>query len=493
MNFTNFNEFLSINDIKRLGLPVNHDISLSDDSLIYLFQKKYQYREFFSVLQKDLSERLLTMNSSFQSFLNTFFLIYPYLYLSKKEDGSFEFTYDYKQMIAMVFAYYLKKYGVNIKKFTDDLDENFDQWSIDEICFNVQEAFLQVFKDVHQFVWIASSDKKEEVKTDQRFAKYFSKNVREFIQLIERPIALPVLDNLDKDRLLLTFAVFSLHNLSNMNENSDDSLENLKSICINYIERYLVLVDYLEKKSGKKYDFSFLAEGESISYSKLESGYYRYCDQHSELIENYREKIDSGQLFRQYLMDARVKIKRDEFVKAIQLRFELFPKGEGNEKRNKVVSFRSTVSEDLKKLLSKKHEALLDDKINFYSSTDYLWTLEEAQAFNGYRGHIYPNGKVIFDKFYRSTREGLVPAYDESVIVMDLIDFIELAPRSKTELMNLIRNHQGRSIQRIYHVSGWQKRVQSIIDSKVNEYDFDLIETLLEDITREKGIKTYGK
>ena len=81
MNFTNFNEFLSINDIKRLGLPVNHDISLSDDSLIYLFQKKYQYREFFSVLQKDLSERLLTMNSSFQSFLNTFFLIYHYFYL----------------------------------------------------------------------------------------------------------------------------------------------------------------------------------------------------------------------------------------------------------------------------------------------------------------------------------------------------------------------------------------------------------------------------
>lgn len=109
--------------------------------------------------------------------------------------------------------------------------------------------------------------------------------------------------------------------------------------------------------------------------------------------------------------------------------------------------------------------------------------LEQAQTFNGYRGYVYPNGKVIFEKFYRSTKNGPKAAYNESIIVMDLADFIEMAPQSKTELMNLIRSQQAKSVQRIYHTSGWQKRVMAVIQKDILEYDFNVIEELLQGIS----------
>ena len=104
-------------------------------------------------------------------------------------------------------------------------------------------------------------------------------------------------------------------------------------------------------------------------------------------------------------------------------------------------------------------------------------------------------------------KNGLFPAYDEAIIAMDLLDFIEVAPKTKTELLDIIRNQkenmkesmlhpQNRSIRRIYHVPGWQQKVDTIIAAEALEYDFDLIETLLSEISNTKPqdfLKPYRK
>ena len=88
--------------------------------------------------------------------------------------------------------------------------------------------------------------------------------------------------------------------------------------------------------------------------------------------------------------------------------------------------------------------------------------------------------------------EGLSPAFNEAIITMDLVDFIEMAPQSKTELLELIRNHNARSVQRVYHTPGWETRVQRVISKEVLDYDFCFIENLLVDISKEDA-KVYGK
>ncbi len=536
MEFQTLNELLSIEDLKRLGLPEIKGLPFSEQPLVHIFSKNYQQKKVLSDISEEFSNRFRELTPLFEPIVEISHILSPGLFLYQNGGESFEFTLDYVQILSFFLVYYQKKYRFDSVKLISGYGEELNSAPDEKIFSIFEEVFLRVFRIVNE-EFNRSTVRREEISNDRKLAKYLSRNIQEVVQALRKPLNLPILEEMDKDRFLLLLAMRAMVTLREMergkeeeNEDLEHALaegvddedlehalaedvddedkviysEELERAAVKFLERYMTITDYISKKSNQEYDCSFYANGENFNYKELKLAYEDYCQYHPETTES---QIDCADLFRHYLIDARTKIKKDEFVKAIKLRFELFPKGEGKVKGSGAFARKSVISEDIKKLLEEKHEALLEEKIHFFSSTDYLWVLEEAQAFGGYRGYVYPNGKVIFEKFYRNTRNGLAPTHDESYIAMDLLDFIEMAPKSKTELIDFIRsqkqesaeftgnthelpvdvdtinNPKYRDIRRKYHVSGWQQNAQEIIKEDAPEYDVDLIEAILSEFS----------
>jgi len=521
MEFKTLDELLSLDDVKRLGITIDIRLTFTQQPIESLFSKNYQQKQVFEDLREDLTKRLLSYSPFFSSMRSGLERYFIPIAASRKEDGSFYFHYSYHHVLPFFLSYFIQKYKMDVNEIMMGLtDLKLDE---DQSCFKLQEFFLNAFKKINQSFNRVLPNKQEEAMKDRKFAKFLSKHVFDIIDVLKQPITLPILEDINKDRFLFVLSLQALDNIIQMGSGEIPYSDSVVELSIGYLDRYLTITNYLTEKSGEPYNFSFKASGEFHAYPEVVEGYQWCLENHPEMMEKYHQEMDMKQIFREYLKDARTKIKKDEFVRTVKLRFELFPKGEAKETHGTFIK-KSTVSEDIKRLLEEKHETLLEEKINYFSSTDYLWTLEEAQTFNGYRGHIYPNGKVIFEKFYRTTRNGLSPAYDEAIIAMDLLDFIEVAPKTKTELIDLIRNQKEmivkkpdnlkakdlpeqaevlglsaqnpkyKNIRRIYHVPGWQSKVEAIINEDVPEYDFDLIETLLSSLSNTKPMdKTYTK
>lgn len=519
MEFKMLDELLSLDDIKRLGVTYTNGLTFSDFTLQSQFSKKYQQKEIFEVLRKDLIERLLSFSPLFSRMISALNRYQVPISATKREDGSFWFHYSYHKILPLFLSYFIHKYKMNLGDIVFDvqkleLEENKSR--------EIKEYFLSAFKKMNESFGEASPSRQDEMVEDRKFAKFLYRNTDELIELLKQPLTLPILEDIDKDRFLLALSTQALNNLTQMDQGEMPKSSEVYELSMGYLDRYFTIANYLSEKAGEPYNFSFAFLGEFHSYQGLVDRYQQYAKKYPETIEIYHQELDMGQIFRRYLKDARTKIKKDEFVRAVKLRFELFPKGESGEKVSCGFSRKSVISEDIRRLLEEKHEALLEEKINFFSSTDYLWTLEEEHTFGGYRGYIYPNGKVIFEKFYRNTRNGLGPTYNESFIAMDLLDFIEIAPKSKTELIEFIRiqkqdyvecnipvkglperaevmeviakDSKYKDIRRHYHVPGWQEKAQAIIAEKPKEYDFDLIETILSEFSNESQVeKTYIK
>ncbi len=485
-------QFLSLSDIKRMGISTDCGFFVGSQFFINIIPKKYFRKALMAEFIDEIRTRLCEQFPICSEIVDHFNIEEITVLLSTQEDNSFDFTYNYKEILSWFFSYFMASYPKVFSEYAQFVEKKLSNLAIEDSEFEagVQEIFMDIFRKINALL-VANTDKLSEserakIVKDRRIAKYFSKHINELFDILKRPITVDFPEDFNKDRFLLALNHKALFDLQNV----DQSLEQRKKH-INFIERYLTITDYFIQKENCSYNAHYIVDvGFIYSYSDLKRDYQSFCEKNQELVSSSREKMEMDQIFRQYLLDARKKMKREEFVKTIQLNFQFFPKGIGDHREG--ASKHSKVDEDLRKLLREKHNKMLQDKINFYSSTDYLWTLEEEQAFSGYRGYIYPNGKVVFDKFYNVTREGLSPAFNEAIITMDLVDFIEMAPQSKTELLELIRNHNARSVQRVYHTPGWETRVQRIISKEVLDYDFCFIENLLVDISKEDA-KVYGK
>lgn len=96
------------------------------------------------------------------------------------------------------------------------------------------------------------------------------------------------------------------------------------------------------------------------------------------------------------------------------------------------------------------------EKKEFFDSSDPFLKVEGKDTFDGYVGYIYPNGKVVLDKFYDDADKKKV-ASEEAIYVMDLDDFYTLSHLSKSKII------ANRLCKRFYHRGDWQERVKKEI------------------------------
>ena len=130
-------------------------------------------------------------------------------------------------------------------------------------------------------------------------------------------------------------------------------------------------------------------------------------------------------------------------------------------------SKKKKTAEELRNLFLKKKE--LFEGLNKYS------TVLGRNTFEGYVAYIFPNGKVILERFFKKKRNGEeVIAYDEAIYVMNIEDFDRLSRLPKQVLIN------NKLCNRYYHSGDWTSKIRTEIDSEgvipASEYNKLLLE-----------------
>ena len=159
------------------------------------------------------------------------------------------------------------------------------------------------------------------------------------------------------------------------------------------------------------------------------------------------------------LMEKIVKLYSEE----AKVNWEFLPKGMGIKRSS------SSNSSDEARVTIKKDADILrrevDMRISILENSGYIGTpVKGLNTFNGYYGFIYPNGKVILEKFWENEEE-LIPATKAATYVMTIDNFIEMSKISRINLVEYIKTLPEIGVKRIFHTSinNWQRNLYNEI------------------------------
>lgn len=118
-----------------------------------------------------------------------------------------------------------------------------------------------------------------------------------------------------------------------------------------------------------------------------------------------------------------------------------------------------------KKTIAELRSLYMRKKELFDGEFDYK-TVEGKNAFDGYLAFIYPNGKVILERFFKRRKDGSeVIATDQAIYVMNIEEFYNYSRLSKTEII------RDKLCKRYIHKGAWQERVREEINKLGNTPD----------------------
>lgn len=160
--------------------------------------------------------------------------------------------------------------------------------------------------------------------------------------------------------------------------------------------------------------------------------------------------------------------------KKLELSWKLFKKGERETAPSDDISVKphfpsAEMSKDEK-------NAELRRRIDFFEATPYAYRVEGINNFAGYIGYIYPNGQVIFERFYKDLSSYEL-ALENATYIMRLDNFLEMSKLSKPEIIEYIKAGNT-DVKRRYHTSKWEENITAIIIGK--EYDAKTVDTIEE-------------
>lgn len=129
---------------------------------------------------------------------------------------------------------------------------------------------------------------------------------------------------------------------------------------------------------------------------------------------------------------------------------------------------------------------------NFFENSNYIYKIFGINKFEGYIGYIYPNGRVVMEKFYDDIKNKKVSTLSATYI-MNIYNFIEISKLNKIEIIDLIMNNPSSNIYRVYHVKNiknWAAKVSQYISG--NDYTKDVI-SYIDNLINKNTISKGGK
>lgn len=286
--------------------------------------------------------------------------------------------------------------------------------------------------------------------------------------------------------------------------------KNMVDNSIDYVKRYLDAVEYL-RKENKGYNCSMITRDKHSKKRKLvtihdiQIEYEHLLARHPEFSFIEIRKDELSTLLRgQGLEDSKIesfdaRSKDDQEIlsklleklrtdKELAAEWEFIPKGSNEETTLKGhmpgVNPTSPLKED------EKIRRMLIGK-EYLENTNYVYKILGVNKFEGYVGYIYPNGAVVFEKYYENLTTRKV-ASSSATYVMNLYNFLELSKLSKQEIIHKIKEDSYLDVKRIFHradMERWKSEVLQAITG--NDYTDEVI-NYIKELIKHSELKKNG-
>lgn len=272
--------------------------------------------------------------------------------------------------------------------------------------------------------------------------------------IYSHPIDLGKLPEMDKDK----FELYLAGQFLEMAEKVDDSS---KQDYLYYVSDYfsehkdlldsdLSIVVGDKKRFELKGIFSHFKNGEILTPRSLYERYRQLLVDNPDL-----RAIDFSHLDFKGMTAYEVKTFMDEYLTDLSANWDFLPpddKSYENEAMKKIRESGQAMSEEEREQHQLRLLDLFMEKKELYDSSDPFFRVKGKETFDGYIGFVYPNGRVVLDKFYDDADSGKL-ADGHAVYAMSIQDFYELSKLSKSEI---IRN---KLCHRYIHKGDWSDKV----------------------------------
>lgn len=470
---------------------LNYSVPYDDEYTIPLFS--------FDKLSKNKNKKDKIYNKAIniqKCYLDEFGLLLPSAIRSKMYNGKRVFSFDSSYFLLSL----LRIFSIEIDK--DYTDKELILYTKNEIR-NLRTKLNKVdnmeeLKDINHGLYdaiISSKSRKfainncEKIIQDYRISlSKVSCNLEGLCNELEKPLDESWFSEIDKEKLLFVHTCLALNS------------------CISREEAYnsiYTVIKYLrENKKNNNVELYYCKNdnynelySEKFNYGRLTKNYEEYLKIHKEIEEKpldeneYKDK--SKEELEKYLENKRAnylkfkeeqeKLKKEAFNKKLEeqkkleerqkelekikseltLNWELCPSGTLETEKSVHVYTPKIKRGEYDK---SKFQKIYDEKVEFFSKSDYVIHIFGKEKFEGYEGYIYPNGIVLFEML---TKKGSI-AKNTALYVMDIRNFIEFSKMNKQQIMEIIKDNEENNLKRINHSKNWQVRALNVINKETD-------------------------
>jgi len=344
---------------------------------------------------------------------------------------------------------YVEALNEKLKKIKDVLEKEINS-----------EYFEEAMKDYAYYK--NSIDFKTFITNSYNITKDFHKGLMNLGDFFDKPMDYNELyQAFDPDTFYLLFAKI-IYEFNLIREKETGKLDNSYGY-LHYYNNAVGEVSKTEKKYDPKIKFT-LPSGKRIRYSR-----YQFQEEFRELMKRHPEAkaislpdLDKGSNDKYKDIELIEKLSK-LYAEETKVNWEFLPEGE------KIKKASSDSHNAIRERNEKNKEELINEtnmRISILENSGFLGRpVRGLNTFSGYYAFIYPNGKVILEKFWEN-EDNLTPAVGCATYIMDIDNFIEMSKISRLNLIEYIKTLPEVGVKRIFHtsVNNWHRNLNDEIE-----------------------------
>jgi hypothetical protein len=265
-----------------------------------------------------------------------------------------------------------------------------------------------------------------------------------------------------------------------------EEMQGLVDNCANYIYQYVDAIDRM-KKINPNYSCTIVDKDKKLTTEDLIHKYYNLVSKHPEFkvfsLTDEQAKNITQTFSNVDIADFSSKGNSEAFISALEqfnlarelkTSWQIIPRG--NREKSEIEKQQQITDSNIATPI------LEDEKIRrmaigkyHLDNSQYLYALSGINEFAGYIGYIYPNGSVIFEKFYENEETKKI-ASSNATYVMNFKNFLELSKLTKNDIIKKIQQEGTANVKRIYHgkdMEKWKEKVNQSIQG--NDYSNEVL------------------
>jgi len=406
------------------------------------------------------------------------------------------FCYDANVLLIKIFGVYAS--GTALRKKIDNkrlqkIGESYYNGDFENYSLQMKEMFKELKINISNVIngnvltFDITQNDIEQHMENRKKVNWFIRNMEEFVNIYTKPIPDKIMEYFDQDRILLLLTHLAISNIT-----ASCTIE--EKICkesVQFIKTYIAYILY-RRKENPNYNPSYhYVEFATNNASLISSDtVIIQAKEFDSVMEEFNNEINiKEEELLDLLPDLKRSIKIQEFRKDIELSWEFLPEKQYEPTGKKMPIFKYSKTEEEQKELEDRKEQLLEEKIELFSSLPYISSLKGMNRFEGYVAYLFENGRVILEKFYKKTKHGAIPTYNEAIYVMNITDFKELSKMGKTEIREYAKE-SGLDVKVINHTKHFKTRVLNEVNSiSYNENVLEFIEDLVSSAKRPEELR----